>query len=230
MKTFAENLEKIRKDIIGHTVTLPWKGYGSTIFLELGNLSPLKGKEKRNRGEACISISWDWRVERGHEILFGSSNRGTKIEQGIQLFKNQIIEEVDITGTVLELEVKLSGGFFLRSMCMCKGETEWSIRLLNGQYAKSEKGILIIDQGLGGKVSEKEARVFDLAEKTAKRWAVPAIEPKKGKCRYCQHFICLDGEAHMLDYGVCSSKDSALDGRSVHISSGCPEYIAEKSG
>jgi hypothetical protein len=229
MTTFAENLEKIRKDIIGLPVNLPWKGYGSTIFLELGKLAPLKGRENHSRGEACISISWDWRVERGHEILFGSSNRGTKIEQGIQLFKNQIIEEVDITGTVLELEVKLSRGFFLRSMCMCKGETEWSIRLLNGQYAKSEKGMLIIDQGLGGKVSEEENRVFDLAKKTAQRWAVPAIEPKKGKCWDCQYYIRLDGNGHMLDYGVCVSKDSALDGRVVHINSGCPVYASKES-
>lgn len=120
MATFAENLEIIRKDLIGLPVTLPWKGHGSTIFIELGKLVPFsyKDRERYKRGEACISISWDWRVERGHEILFGSSNRGTKIEQGIQLFKNQIIEEVDITGTVLELEVKLSGGFLLRSMCM----------------------------------------------------------------------------------------------------------------
>ncbi len=229
MATFAENLEIIRKDLIGLPVTLPWKGYGSTIFIELGRLAPFtyKGRERHKRGEASISISWDWRVEWGHEILFGSSNSGPKIEEGIQKLSNLTINEINITGTVPELEVKLSGGFILRSMCMCKGETEWNIRLLNGSYAESRKGVLVIDKDFIPEVSEEEKRASDMAKKTAQRWAVPAIEPKKGKCWHCLNHIRLDGNGHMLDYAVCVSKDSAFDGRIVHLNSGCPVYASK---
>ena len=65
-------------------VSLAWKGYGSAVFLELGQLLPPEGERARHeRGEACLAIEWDWRVEKTSSVLFGSSDSGPEIEAGI---------------------------------------------------------------------------------------------------------------------------------------------------
>ena len=65
-----EEFHAMVQPLVGLTVALPWKGYGSTIFLELGQLSPLESKRQHhNKGEACISVEWDWRVENGTTVL-----------------------------------------------------------------------------------------------------------------------------------------------------------------
>ena len=68
----------------GMPVSLAWKGYGSAVFLELGQLLPPEGiRARHERGEACLAIAWDWRVENASSVLFGSSDSGPEIEAGI---------------------------------------------------------------------------------------------------------------------------------------------------
>ena len=52
----SEAFQELVQPLIGLTVSLPWKGYGSAIFLELGALAPLESPHQRhNEGEACIA-------------------------------------------------------------------------------------------------------------------------------------------------------------------------------
>jgi hypothetical protein len=65
-----EEFEALVRPVLGLTVSLPWQGYGSAIFLELGRLLSLESPNRRyNEGEACIALSWDWRVESGAAVL-----------------------------------------------------------------------------------------------------------------------------------------------------------------
>src|SRR5882724_10666570 len=78
-----EEVQTLIRPLIGLVVSLPWKGYGSAIFLELGRLAPLEyPRQRHNEGEACISVQWDWRVESKTKVLYGSSNSGPNIEEG----------------------------------------------------------------------------------------------------------------------------------------------------
>src|SRR5438876_852462 len=80
----TEEFQELIQPLLGLTVSLPWKGYGSAIFLELGSLAPLESQRRHhNKGEACVSVEWDWRVEAEAEVLYGSSNSRPKIEAGI---------------------------------------------------------------------------------------------------------------------------------------------------
>lgn len=71
---------KLIQSLVGLPISLPWKGYGSTIFLEIGNLASLKRSRNHQDGEACISIDWDWRVECDSMVKYGSSNSGPSIK------------------------------------------------------------------------------------------------------------------------------------------------------
>jgi hypothetical protein len=210
--------------LIGLTVSLPWKGYGSAIFFELGRLAPLESpRQRHNNGEACISVEWDWRVESHASVLYGSSNSGPKIEEGIAGLQGTTIQGLSVVGTIPEIVVKFSNGLSLRSMVMVTGHPEWSIRLPDGRWLFSRNGELFAGKGESCTTEQEEA-AFASAERTANRWGVPIAEPKAGSCAGCSSFVRIDGNGHLLDYGVCTSAFSPFDGRAVNRTSGCPLF------
>ena len=211
--------------LVGLAVSRPWKGYGSTIFLELGNLSPHYFKERRlgDEGEAHIEVSWDWRVENGTKILYGSSNSGPCIETGIAALMGATVEELSIVGCIPELVVQFSNGQCLRSMCMVSGEPEWCIKLPNGDYLRPRNGVLFTGKDPTG-TSKQEKAEFLLADQTAARWGTPIAEPHGGRCMDCKWYRRLDGNGAFLSYGVCITADSPFDGRVVKDDGGCPTF------
>lgn len=219
-----DSFVELVQPLIGLPVALPWKGYGSTIFLELGQLLTLESKRGRDqRGQACIWVDWDWRVESGTSILYGSSCSRPEINKGIATLKDARIESLSLAGEVPELVIHFSNGHCLRSMCMVKGGPQWTIRLEENVRMSIEGGKLIVGDGTSG-FTEQEDEPFALEKKTALRWGVPRAEPTGGQCRDCAWFVYIDGDANLLDYGVCAESASPFDGRVVNVTSGCASF------
>src|SRR6516165_3804889 len=131
-----EDFSSLARPLVGLPVSLPWKGYGTMIYLELGRLAPVTSpRQHHGRGEACISVDWDWRVEAGSGILYGSSNSGPEIESGIDSLRGSTIDGISLSGQVPELTVKFSNGHCLRSMSMVAGDPRWSVKLIDGRWA-----------------------------------------------------------------------------------------------
>jgi Protein of unknown function (DUF3027) len=209
----------------GMEVSLPWKGYGSAIFLELGRLSLQEGRH-HERGEAAIFVEWDWRVENGKTVLYGSSQSRPKIEKGIANLKGTKIEQISAVGSVPELVINFSNGQCLKSMVMTSGDPQWNIRLPNGTWLSCERGRLYAGDGSASGTSAEEAAMFDRAETIARRWGTPVSEPIRGNCADCKWFVRIDGDGSLLDFGVCANSASPFDGRAVNCSSGCPAFSA----
>ena len=219
-----EQFEDLTLPLIGLPVSLPWKGYGSAVFFELGDLSPLESRRAHhNKGVACISVEWDWRVEAGSAVSYGSSNSRPKIEAGIRALQGETIDSIGVVGQVPELVVRFSNGHCLKSMVMVTGDPEWSIRVPDGQWIYVRDGILQNGDGTSA-ASAHEKAAFALAERASIRWGVPAFEPVAGQCAACVSFVPLDGEGHLLDYGCCAAEASPFDGRAVERTSGCPAF------
>jgi Protein of unknown function (DUF3027) len=214
--------EDFVRPLLGLSVSLPWKGYGSAIFLELGLLAPLEEGRHHQRREASISFEWDWRVEDSTTVLYGSSNSRPKIEKGISSLQGTDIEKVSVVGSVPELVVNFSNSQSIRSMVMVSGDPQWSIRLSNDIWLSSERGRLYAGDGSGSGATAEEAAMFDRAEAIARRWGTPVSEPKRGNCADCKWFVRLDGA--LLDFGVCANSASPFDGRVVNCSSGCAAF------
>ncbi len=221
-QNIIHNFEILTQPLIGLPVTFPWKGHGSTIFVELGKLESSKFGGKQ--GESSISIDWDWRVENISSVLLGSSTSGPKIKLGIQKLLGCTVKKIWLSEPILELNVEFSNGLFLRSMIMRPSDPEWSIRLPSKQWLSPGKGSLYLDKE-GSLLTEEERAVFDLAETTVKRWGAPLQEPKKGNCHNCDYYIGIDGNGDFLDYGVCISENSCFDGQIVNSRSGCPKFM-----
>ncbi len=223
MENKIGNIKSYLDDIKGLPVSLAWKGHGSAIFLELGELE--KKRQIHENGEVSIYVSWDWRFELGKNVLFGSSNSSPEINKKIKEIKGKVIDNVKITGAIAELEVAFTDSTILRSMIMVDYDPEWSIRIKNGQHIYAKNGSLYIGDGVS-ELTEIEKAEFGIAEETTKRWGIPISEPKMGTCTLCSNFRYIDGEANFLDYGVCISEGGVFDGRIVNVKSGCPSFRA----
>ena len=221
---------KLVSPLVGMLISLPWRGHGSAIFLELGELQPFSYPKQRHQdGEACISLEWEWRIENEKEIVCGSSNSSPEIEKAINILKDKNVEAIVLDGKIPELVIELSDGLKIRSMTMTSGYPEWCIRLADGSYLSACDGSLNRDDGTGeeSELPPEDDEVIDHADTTAARWGKPISEPLRGHCEDCIFFIRVDGHFALLDYGVCTSKDSPLDGRAVHLKSGCEAFTAE---
>jgi hypothetical protein len=224
-----EEFHSLVQPLVGLPVSLPWKGYGSAIFLELGTLLPLdsSGRQRHQKGEACIAVEWDWRIEAGAKVLFGSSNSRPKIKSGIAAFQGVTVQNLSVFGAVPELVVEFSNGYSLRTMVMTTGDPEWSVKLPDRRWIYARDGRINIGSGTSG-LTEEEKAAFALAERTALRWGIPAAQPKGGPCRDCTSFVRVDGDGHLLDYGICIADAGPFDGRSVNLDSGCPSFCGKK--
>ena len=210
--------------LTGLRVSRPWKGYGSAIFLELGELNEIRSFRGGSvTGQACSSIEWDWRLEFGGSIVVGSSDSGPAIHQCLKLLRDSTVTSVDISGEVPELLVRLSTGHDLRSMAMIKGDPQWSIRIEKDSWLYVRSGDLVVGNGTEN-TPDREKEAFELAESAATRWGVPVSPPLMGNCSECRFYVALDGMGHLLDYGCCTSSKSPLDGRAVYYKSGCAAF------
>jgi hypothetical protein len=216
---FAE----VTKPLIGLPIGHAWKGYGSAIFLEVGKLRPT-GRNNRPTGEFCIGIEWNWRVEFGSTVEFGSSNTGAEINRRISSIEGAAVVSLETFGTIPELLIGLSTGHRIRTTVMTTGDPEWSIRIDEDKWIYVTDGK--VDRSRNGiaNTTPEELAEFELAKKTATRWSVPVVEPKNGHCSNCRSFVYLDGEGHLFDYGVCIAESSPFDGKVVNVRSGCPAF------
>lgn len=227
--TLAEANLLIRP-VVGLPVSLPWKGHGSAIFLELGNLAPLtRPRQRRQDGDVTIYIGWDWRVEKGARVLYGSSNSKPEIEDGIESLAGVTIKNLSIQGSVPELSIEFSNGARLMSAAMCTDTSEWNIRLPGAVWVSCVDGIVYSGEDAAIGLTPDEEAVFEYAHLTASRWGVPIATEQKGRCDSCAYMIRLDGNADFLDYGVCTLAESPFDGRVVNMASGCASFVLDGS-
>ena len=104
------------RPLLGQTISRTWRGYGSAIFLEIGELTEYELKRRnadvivRLRGEVTLMIEWSWRVEKVRSIAFGSWNSKRQIESGIEKLQGTEIESIELEGRLPEIVVGLSNG------------------------------------------------------------------------------------------------------------------------
>ncbi len=169
---------------------------------------------------------WDWRVEKGANVLFGSSNTSPEIDNNLQLLKGKTIEYIRIAGDVKEIEVGLSNNLILESMIMTNYDPQWGIRTIDEQYVCTKGGKLYIGDGANSEYAEEWEQEVDITEETTKRWGIPSDVDKKGDCQNCKYFRRINGDAYFLDYGVCIYKGSKFDGLVVNVRSGCTHFLS----
>ncbi|MCY1666179.1 hypothetical protein [Rhizobium sp. SL86] len=118
-------------------VAAVWRGHGSTVFLEIGELFPSHrndGSDGKPYGEYTIMIEWSWRIETEQAILAGSWSDEAKWESAFNSLVGLRVEDVKIVGRLPELLIELEGGRYVSSFMTCDGQPAWTL------FKRSEDG------------------------------------------------------------------------------------------
>ncbi|WP_157739270.1 hypothetical protein [Herbaspirillum sp. meg3] len=116
--------------LIGEKISHVWRGGGSAIFIELGNLRKrrkLNGEPGEPKGDITVMIEWSWRIEGPKSILGGSwsSERGwPKIFEKII---GESVLDVQLFGVLPEICILLSNGSRVTSFMTANGQPQWTI-------------------------------------------------------------------------------------------------------
>ncbi len=221
-----EQANRLIAPLFAQPISRAWKGYGTAIFLEIGKLTQIDALPDQDaKGEFSIYIGWDWRVEDGARVRFGSANTRSEMASGLATLVGLTLSGLAIQGPVPEIVLTLSNGQRLISAAMATDVSEWSIRLPGPVWITCDEGSISCDDGAGPPMSDAECAEFAWAETTTRRWGVPSTDCPPGQCRLCLAMRRIDGDANFLDYGVCTNEASPFDGRVINIASGCQAFI-----
>jgi len=105
---------------IGKAVSRVWRGNGSAIFLEIGELAD-------NKGELTVMIEWSWRVENEQEIEFGSWSEESEFSKLLQNLKGLALNRVSFQSRLPEVVLELSGNKWVCSFSTVEGDPEWAL-------------------------------------------------------------------------------------------------------
>ncbi|SMC24378.1 hypothetical protein SAMN02745857_01885 [Andreprevotia lacus DSM 23236] len=211
------------RPLLALPVSLAWPGYGSAVFFELGALTEPEGRRRLPSGEANIGIEWDWRVELGERVCFGSSNTRPEIAEGLSRLQGATLIDIAISGRIPELALHFASGYCLRSMVMVSGNPEWRIRLPDQNWLWARRGLLYCGTGESEPVSVEEEAALARADQTALRWG-RLEHVNDACCRKCMAFVRLNGDGALLDFGCCTQPGGPHDGSAVHLWNTCPKF------
>ena len=120
------------QDLIGLPVSHIWRGHGSAIFIEFGELTPSKlirrdGSTGNAKGQFSLMIDADWRLERGNNILCGSTSDDQVIDAQLPLLRGSVAEKADVVDRLPELLLKLKTGTYISTFKSDEISSEWAL-------------------------------------------------------------------------------------------------------
>jgi hypothetical protein len=136
--------------LLGKTVSHVWRGYGSALFIEFGELAPRKrrnGEDGNPIGELTLMVEWSWRFERQHSILGGSWSSEKKWPGMFKRLIGAYVTNVEIFGHLPEISISLSNGFRVATFMTSEGQPDWVLLTRNPfiGHLCVERGRLKID-------------------------------------------------------------------------------------
>jgi hypothetical protein len=130
----------------GSVVSSVWRGHGTAIFLEFGDLSfkssTITGRNLQPQGAITLMIEWSWRIERPRSILGGSFSPETRWPAMFEKLIGAKVQNIQFLGALPEVVVWLSNGLRVSSFMTTDGQPAWSIIC-----HKLKIGVLCVNRG-----------------------------------------------------------------------------------
>lgn len=113
----------------GKPVSLVWRGYGSAIFLEFGDLENARTSRSKSKpsGEITLMIEWSWRIERPKSILCGSWSSERRWPAMFKKLIGSKVTNIEIFGPIPEIAISLSNGLRVVSFMVEEGQPQWAL-------------------------------------------------------------------------------------------------------
>lgn len=130
--TKGENLvQAFRERLLGLRVSHVWRGHGSALFIEFGELRP--GEPRRDgslgnpAGEMGLMIEWSWRIEAARSILCGSWSDETRWPAALDRLRGATVTDLTTFGRLPEVAIALSGDLHVTSFMTAEGDPAWAL-------------------------------------------------------------------------------------------------------
>ena len=126
----AEAFALLAATLKGEPISHVWRGYGSAIFIEVGNLRPRSrrdGEPGNPVGEVTIGVQWSWRTEDQSSIRCGSESDDDRWEPALSLLRGARISECKLFGALPELMITTEAGVRFISFSTTDGQPQWHV-------------------------------------------------------------------------------------------------------
>ena len=122
--------EALAANLLGQPISYLWRGYGSAVFIEFGDLTPRAnrdGSPGHPEGEISLGVEWSWRIEDNASILSGSWSEERLWEPTFARLRGARVEGLTLFGELPEVELSTDKGIRFVSFSTTDGQPQWSL-------------------------------------------------------------------------------------------------------
>jgi hypothetical protein len=122
--------------LIGQKAQGCWLGHASALFLEFGDLQPLRDREKHPHGEWSL---WSdrilWRIEQGDTVLAGAKDDDSAMESAIQEVNGRILLSGPISESTGESRLEFTDDLLIKTFVpTTEDDACWNFRHRDADY------------------------------------------------------------------------------------------------
>jgi hypothetical protein len=126
--TPADGFASFAASLVGLPISHVWRGYGSAIFIELGELFPRSnrdGSAGHPEGEVSLGIEWSWRIEDHAAIRCGSWSDEALWEPALDTLRGARVAQCELFGALPEIALTTDTGVRFLSFSTTDGQPQW---------------------------------------------------------------------------------------------------------
>lgn len=149
----TDRFNDFTRSLIGIQVSHAWRGHGSAVYIELGDLvarTKRDGTAGQPLGEVTLGLDWSWRFEHQNSIICGSCSEDEIWLKTVGLIPGESIEAIDLCGHLPEITVSLSNGYRVLSFATDVGQPGWHFidnrNTKTMSYGVKNGGVGVIDE------------------------------------------------------------------------------------
>ena len=128
--TPADAFQAFATSLIGLSISHVWRGYGSALFIEIGELSPRtrrNGSPGNPEGEVSLGVEWSWRIEDKAAIRCGSWSEEELWEPALDMLRDKRVERCELFGALPELILTTVDGTRFLTFSTTDGQPQWHL-------------------------------------------------------------------------------------------------------
>ena len=122
--------EALAATLSGQRISYLWRGYGSAVFIEFGDLAPRTrrdGSPGHPEGQISLGVEWSWRIENDTQILSGSWSEEDLWEPSFAQLRDTQVASVRLVGKLPEIELLTEQGVRFVSFSTTDGQPQWHL-------------------------------------------------------------------------------------------------------
>ncbi len=128
--TAAQQFDQLAISLVGEQISYLWRGHGSAVFIEIGELTPLAnrdGSPGHPEGRVSLGVEWSWRIQNDQSILCGSWSEEALWEPSFEQLRGATIQGCSLFGSMPEIQLNTSAGVSFVSFSTTDGQPQWHI-------------------------------------------------------------------------------------------------------